>query len=131
MSTIGLSYTDSTATEHTATISLFLGEDLPRSYLQQAKLEFSTSGVAIAGGPSRSQRRIWAISCLLTDSMASSVDSLFRAWDTDRAKGLAAAVAITDSTTSSDVISAGWFSTPPKISQAGPQWVVSFGLTEV
>ena len=132
MSTIGLSYTDFDGETHSLEVALFSGDGLPRTVIQEAKLEFSAGGAAIASGPARRQRRVWAISAFLSGSEANDLEELHVAWDLDRAKGLAAAVAITDATGFGDPVEASaWFSTAPSFSRAGPLWLASFGLTEV
>lgn len=132
MSSIGLSYTDSGAANHSLEVDLFSGDNLPRSIMQEAKLEFSAGGSAIASGPARKQRRLWAIATFLSASQAITLEALYAAWDQDRAQGLACAVAVTDATSFGDpVVASAWFSTAPTFSRAGPLWLASFGLTEV
>ena len=111
---------------------MFAGDDLPMGYMEQASLDFSAGGVAIASGPARYQRRIWAFSAYVDNASATQLQDMFRAWDNDRSKGLAASVAVTDSTgPGSPVTAFAYFTTPPKLSLAGSMWLASLGLTEV
>jgi hypothetical protein len=113
-------------------VDLFSGSDLPRSYLSQAKLDFTAQGAAIAGGLAKRQRRVWAVTGLLSAADAARLDALFRAWDADRGRGLAAVVGIEDDTGPGSAISAtGYITTPPRFTQAGPDWLASIGVTEV
>ena len=130
MGSLSISYT-SGGTSHTVNASRFSGGDLPRSYLQQAKLDFTAQGAAILGGPVRRQRMVWAASAFLTAAEAAALDSLYLAWDADRAAGLAAVVSIADDTgPGASITASALFTTAPGFSQAGPEWLASFGLTE-
>lgn len=133
MSSIVLSYTrqsDSAVT--TVTIKDFSGNDLPRSYVNQAAFSFSSKGTSLITGPAYKEKRIWAISAYLTKNDALLLDTLFTRWDTDRAAGYAAVVAVTDSTFGSTINANAVITTPPTFNRAGPKFVViSIGLTEV
>lgn len=127
MSTISLTYTT-----HNISISRFLGNTLPRTYLSQSDFSFSTRGVSLIQGPSYRQKYLWAINALLTRTQATTLDSLFRAWDQARASGQSAVVTIVDSTFGSTVNTQAIISTPPSFSMLNyNNWDVSLGLTEV
>ena len=131
MGSLSISYTSAAAAVHSVTVSRFSGGDLPRSYLQQAKLDFTAQGAAIMGGPVKRQRMVWATTAFLTSAEAAALDALFLACDADRASGLASAVTVTDTTGPGGSITAtALFTTAPGFSQAGPEWLASFGLTE-
>jgi hypothetical protein len=128
---LSLAYESSEGEEHAVGVSQFSGGDLPRSYLQQAKLDFTSQGGAILGGPVRRQRMLWAATAYVTADEAHDLDALYLAWDADRAAGLAAVVAITDNTGPVGTITASAiFTTAPKFSRSGSAWLASFGLTE-
>lgn len=131
MGSLSISYTSAAGTTYSVAVSRFSGGDLPRSYLQQAKLDFTAQGAAIMGGPVKRQRMIWAATAYLTSGEAAALDALFLACDADRASGLASAVTVSDSTGPGSTITAtALFTTAPGFSQAGPEWLASFGLTE-
>jgi len=133
MSQIGVSYTPSGGSPvYSFLFKESLGAEVPRTYASTATFEFSASGSAVTSGPSQRQRYIWAISSPMENDQAIAFDQMFRKWDEDRAKGLAAAVGITDQTFGSTVDTSAVFSTPPTYSKFGPHHkLVSFGLTEV
>ena len=131
MGSLSISYTSAAGTTYTVVASRFSGGDLPRSYLQQAKLDFTAQGAAIVGGPVRRQRMVWATTAFMTAAEAATLDDLFLAWDADRAAGRAAVVSVTDGTgPGSSITASALFTTAPGFSQAGPEWLASFGLTE-
>ena len=133
MSQIGISYTPSGGSPvYSFLFSEFMDGTLPRSYLDTASFGFSGTGAPIISGNPVVQKRIWAISSPLPVSEAATFDQMYRAWDTDRANGLSAAVGIIDETFGSPVNSSAVFSTAPTYSKFGPYYmIVSFGLTEV
>jgi hypothetical protein len=133
MSQIGISYTPSGGTPvYNFIFSEFLNQELPRTYIDSATFDFSAGGAAIISGSANAQKRIWAIGSPLPKAEAESFDAMFRAWDNDRAAGLAAAVGITDTTFGATVDTSAVFSTAPTYSRFGPYYMlVSFGLTEV
>lgn len=133
MSQIGISYTPSgSTTVYSFSFSQFVDAALPRSYVGSTVFSFSGTGAAIVSGSTSVQKRIWAISSPIPTNEAESFDEMYRAWDTDRANGIAAAVGIVDQTFGATVSSSAVFSTAPTYSQFGHAYmVVSFGLTEI
>ena len=78
------------------------------------------------------QKYQWAVSTVMPKSDAEEFDSMFRAWDLDRAAGKAAAVGVTDETFGATVTTSAVFATMPTVVRYGPRMcLVSFGLTEV
>jgi len=133
MSTIAISFTPSAGTPfYSFTFSEFAGAELPRTYQSTATFSQSANGASIlAGTPSR-QKFIWAISSPMATADAAQLDEMFRAWDADRASGLAAAVAVVDTTFGNSVTTSAIFSTPPSFRRMSPAYsMVDFGLTEV
>jgi hypothetical protein len=132
MSSIGVAYAPQGGGSYNVVIDLFSGGEVARAYEQSAQFERGVSGQQlITGQPSR-QKFIWAISGLLSEDQAKDLDDMFKAWDADRAAGLAAAVGITDETLFNSLTTSAIFSTPPSYIRTGPlNFTVSFGLAEV
>jgi hypothetical protein len=129
---LAISYTSAAGTAYAVEVSRFSGGDLPRSYLQQTKLDFTAQGAAVMGGPVRRQRMLWAATAFLEPEQAATLDALYRAWDADRAAGLAAVLSVTDTTgPGASITASALFTTAPGYSRAGMEWLGSFGLTEV
>lgn len=85
----------------------------------------------MTGAPFR-QKFIWAISSPMSATDAAGLDNMFKAWDADRASGLAAAIAIVDNTFGDNVTTSAVFTTPPSFRRMSPALsMVDFGLTEV
>lgn len=121
---------------YTATFDKFSGEQLPRSVLGQASLEFSQLGAGYATGPAKKQRKIWTVAAYASEQTCLTTLTLFDAWDTQRALGKnTAEVAVYDELFGSAVSANAFFSTAPAISLIGPgnniTYLISFGLTEV
>jgi hypothetical protein len=133
MSQIGVSYTPSLGTPvYNILFKQFADDTIARSYAASATLNFAVNGTATMTGPAYSQKRIWAVSAVVSKQTAADLDAMYRAWDQDRATGLAAAVGINDQTFGAAVVTSAVFSTPPSYSRFGPlNIMVSFGLTEV
>lgn len=72
---------------HTVSFRRFIGEEAPQTRQGQVSLEFSSLGVAYTQGPPRAQRRVWAISAVVTAAEAATLDALAAAWDAARATG--------------------------------------------
>ena len=133
MSQIGVSYTPSGGTPvYSFTFENFTDNALPRTYQANASFSQSANGTSIISGPAYRQKYVWAISALVSTTEATSFDTMFQAWDTDRSNGLAAACGVSDETFGSTVSSSAVFSTPPSYLRMGPGFtLVAFGLTEV
>ena len=133
MSQIGISFTPSIGTPvYNHVFEVFLNGDLPRAYADNNSFKFSAGGAAIISGSASTQKRIWAISSPISKTEAVDFDAMYRAWDSDRASGLAAAIGITDTTFGATVNTSAVFSTAPTYSKFGPNhMLVSFGLTEI
>lgn len=132
MSTIAVSFTSSAPTVYNFVLDKFIDDTIPRSYAESTNFSFSVSGSAILTGPAYNQRYIWAISTPLVNATAASFDDMYKAWDADRANGLAVALGIIDSTFGTSVTTNAVFSTAPSYQKFGPAMtLVSFGLTEI
>lgn len=120
----------------TVTFDKFSGEDLPRTFLEQATLEFSALGVAYSTGSTKRQKRIWSIAAYASQSQWQSLLTIFNAWDLERASGSnLATVNIVDSLLGSTISVQGFFTSPPSISKLAPGnntlFLVTFAITEV
>ena len=135
MSSIGVSYTPSGGSPvYNFVIDKFTDTALPRSYSNSASFSQSVSGTLVIDGPAYSQKRIWAISTIMSNAEAASFDSMFQAWDADRSSGLSAAVGIIDETFGPQINTSAVFSTAPTYAMFGNNMtnvVVSFGLSEI
>ena len=109
----------------------------PRQFVEVAQLSFSVAGTATQNGSARPNRMTWAISAFAENDMCFALDELYRAWDTTRASGQAAVVAVTDQTRVRDPInspitaSAVFTAAPIFEKRPGRLDLLSFGLTEV
>lgn len=115
--------------------SQFGSDDLPRSILQQASLEFSPLGTAYSTGIAKKQKRIWAVSAFGTVAQWTTLMTIFDAWDEERVTGSnIAEVTITDNLLGGTVTATAFFTTAPSISKVAPGnneiFAISFGLTE-
>lgn len=133
MSQIGVSFTPNAGSPvYSFTFSEFSGAELPRTYQSSAAFNQSANGTSIITGAPFRQKYIWAISSPMTTADAASFDAMFKAWDTDRAAGLPAAVGVIDQTFGAEVDTSAVISTPPSYSRMSPtHMMVAFGLTEV
>lgn len=131
---ISVTFTDGT-TLYKVEVDKFTAE--PRQFVEVAQLNFSTAGTATQNGSSRPNRMTWAISAFADNEMCFALDELYRAWDTARANGQTAVVAVTDQTRVRDPInspitaSAVFTAAPIFEKRPGKYDLLSFGLTEV
>lgn len=132
MSAIGVAYTSSSGDSYNVTFDQFTEVELARSYVESTEFQRGVSGTQlIIGRPGRS-KFLFAISAFVDEATAKDLDDMFRAWDVDRGKGLAAAVGVLDQTGFTDESCSAIFTTPPSFTKAGPNYyAVAFGLTEV
>ena len=129
---IGISYTAEEGTAYNVQVDNFGDNAMPRSYVGSASFSLSANGANILGGPAFKQKYQWVISTIMPTVDAKYFDTMFQAWDTDRASGLAAACGITDETWGPDVDTSAVFVTPPTYTRMSPRLtMVSFGLQEV
>lgn len=117
------------------TFNQFSGEELPRTYLGQASLEFSAQGAGYSNGPARRQRKVWSVAAYATRQQCEDMFALFEAWDQERSTGLnTAEVDVQDELFGATVTAKGFFTTPPTVSKLGSGndtlFLLSFGLTE-
>ena len=134
MSSIGIAYTEQGGSGQTYNVVMdtFSGAEIARVYDASAEFERGISGQQVVTGRPGRQKFIWAISAVVTKAKAKEIDDAFRAWDADRATGLAAAVGITDETLFDPITTSAVFSTPPSyIRMNHNTFTVAFGLTEV
>lgn len=110
----------------------FVDGALPRSYESQANFSRSASGTTSLAGSGSQQKRIWAISAMLSTADAQELEGMFRAWDTDRSEGEPAACGLTDQTFGTSVTTSVLFTTPPSFRWVSPTDIqVDFAVTEV
>jgi hypothetical protein len=114
----------------------FSGDDLPRSFLTQASLEFSALGVPYAQGSTKRQKRIWSIASYGDIAQWNNLLSIFDDWEAVRITGSnLATVTLTDTLIGSTVIAQGYFTDPPALSKLSPGnnqlFLISFAITEV
>lgn len=132
MSSITISYTALDNSTYQYTFDEFTNNELPRTYLSSSGFELAATGAAVLAGQPFASRYIWAISTVMTNEMAASLDGLYRKWDADRATGAVVAMGVLDQTFGTAVSTSALFSTPPSYERAGPNMMlVSFGMTEV
>ena len=128
---ISISFTASGGQVYNLTVPYFTDDNLPRSYGPTGTFSNSANGSSILAGPAFAQKFIWAVSTLMEKSEAEQVDAMYRAWDADRAAGLAVAVGLLDETFGGAVSASATFTTPPSYQATGTKFIVDFGLTEV
>lgn len=112
--------------------SRFTGNEIPRSYSGEASFEYSSDGSLLLGGPAYAQKHLWTIDCMIPKAKGLELDALYKAWDTDRAGLLSAAVGIIDDCWGPTYSGNAIFATPPAFTYLnGSDCMVSFGLQEV
>lgn len=114
----------------------FSGEDLPRSFVTQASLEFSALGVAYAQGSTKKQKRIWSIAAYGDIAQWNDLLSIFDAWEEVRTTGSnLAVVRLDDTLLGSEITVEGYFTDPPALSKLSPGnnqlFLITFAITEV
>jgi len=67
--------------------ALFDDTELPGMRVAQASLEYSSFGAGYMSGPATKQKRMWAISAIIPATQRASLETLYDAWDTERATG--------------------------------------------
>lgn len=118
------------------TFDKFNDDNLPRSYITQASLNFSQLGVGYGTGPVVRQKRLWTISAFATADEYQTLIDIFEAWDDIRITGdNLATVSLVDTTIGSTVTVETFFTAPPELTKLGSGnnslFLVSCGLTEV
>ena len=123
---------------YTVRLERFSGGGAQRSYVDTASLNFSATGSAVQSGNTRAARRLWTVNLLVKAEDAYQLEDLYEAWDTLRATGANAIVAITDEVTVRDAgspLTANTVFTEPVslevVGNGNPLYRVSFGLSEV
>lgn len=132
MAQIGLSYTPSGGSPvYNIVLDNFGDQAMPRTYDGSASYSDSANGASILEGPAYRQKYLWAVSSLVTDTLALEFDEMFRAWDADRAAGLPAVCGVADTTFGPQIDTQVLFITPPSYTYMGPKLtMISFGLKE-
>ena len=120
----------------TVVFDKFSDEGLPRAYLGQATLEFSSSGAGYSTGPAKRQRKIWTVASYATQQQVIDTFTLFDAWDLARSEGLNnAKVTVNDELFGSTITTFAFFTEPPAVTKLGAgndsYYLLSFALTEV
>lgn len=120
----------------TVSFTNFSGDDLPRSVVDQAALNFSSLGVAYSSGSVRKQRKLWSVAAIGTLAQWNTLSSIFDAWDTERASGSGQAlVTVQDTLLGANITSYGFFTANPTLTKLAPGnntlFIISFGITEV
>jgi len=130
---IGVSFTPSGGgSVYSFQINNFIDNVLPRSYVGAYGFSLSTSGSNVMSGPAFNDKYQWTIVTMMTRAQAEEFDEMYRAWDTDRAAGLAAAVGVSDETFGPTVNTSAIFITPPSYNRLSARdFLVSFGMQEV
>ena len=129
---IGISYTADGGSVYNFQIDNFGDNAMPRSYVGSASFDMSANGASILGGPAYRQKYQWVVSTIMQTTEAETFDTMFQAWDADRAAGLTAACGVIDQTWGPDVSTSAVFVTPPSYTRLSPiLTLVSFGLQEV
>ena len=133
MSTLGISYTPNAGSPvYSFQVDNFGDNAMPRSYVGSFDFTQSSNGTNILGGPAFAQKYQWVISTIMDTTDAQNFDTMFRAWDTDRAAGLTAACGVIDNTWGPSVNTSVVFVTAPTYTRLSPiLTLVSFGLQEV
>lgn len=121
---------------NSVTFDKFSDDNLPRSFISQASLNFSQLGVGYGTGPVVRQKRLWTVSAFATAAEYQSLITIFEAWDDTRITGTnLATVSLVDTTLGSTVSADVFFTTPPELAKLGSGnnslFLVSVGLTEV
>lgn len=121
---------------NSVTFDKFSDENLPRSYITQASLNFSQLGVGYGTGPVVRQKRLWTVSAFATASEYQTLNDIFEAWDDIRTTGTnLATVSLVDTTLGATVTADVFFTTAPELTKLGSGnntlFLVSVGLTEV
>lgn len=115
------------------------GDQMPRSYIEAAGVNFSATGAISLTGQTRAARRLWTISSYVRPEIVYQLEDLYQAYEVERASGAAAAVAVSDETRrpegAAPITATTVFSTAPTfdlISNGGDGiYLVTFGLTEI
>lgn len=121
---------------NSVTFDKFSDDNLPRSYITQASLNFSQLGVGYGTGPVVRQKRLWTVSAFATASEYQTLIDIFEAWDDIRTTGTnLATVSLVDTTLGATVTADVFFTTAPELTKLGSGnntlFLVSVGLTEV
>lgn len=129
---IAIAYTDAGSTTYDVTITQFTDNAIPRQYNNTASFEYGLAGATQLNGPAFRQKNTWIVDALIPSADAQVIDSMFRAWDQDRADGVNAAVGLTDTCFGATINTTAVFSTAPSYTYNGPAFTgVSFVLSEV
>ncbi len=132
MAAFAIAYTASGGASHNIIFRESMTPSIAREYDSTADFSRTASGGSVINGRSGRQKYIWAISSLVTKTVALELDTLFRDWDNDRASGQAAACGVLDQTFGPDVSANVVFTSPPTYTWLSPTSVqVDFGVTEV
>jgi hypothetical protein len=133
MTALGVAYTAQTGGGvYNLVVDTFTGAEVARAYEAAVQFTRGVSGQALIAGQSSRQKYIWAVSALVSEADAKTLDDMFKSWDADRATGAPVAVGITDQTLFDPLTTSAIFSTPPTYRRSGPyHFTVSFGLVEV
>ena len=121
---------------NTVSFTSFSGEDLPRTVVDQAGLNFSSLGVAYSTGSVRKQRKLWSVAAVGTLDQWNDLLAIFDAWDTERASGSGQAlVTVQDTLLGANITALGFFTANPSLAKLSPGnntlFIISFGITEV
>lgn len=147
---IRLTYSSNAGVAYSIYFDRFLDEEIPRTTLGQAEVNYAVLGAKYATGPAVTQPNIWTINSALRNQVTNRaykdlaqynevqlIKELYAAWDTDRANGLAAKCTIEDQILGFGITYSAetWFTEPPTYTLIGGYGSgliqVVFGLTEV
>lgn len=129
---IGIAYSSQSSGTFNVVFKNFTDNIFPRSYESQSNFTRTSSGTTALAGSGSQQKRIWAVSALVSKGDALELETMFRAWDLDRSDGYSAACGLTDDCFGPSLTTNVVFTTPPSFAWAGPQLVqVDFAVTEL
>lgn len=138
MASFSIGYTSQPTTEdplgvtYEITFRQFTAEEVMRTYQPTIGFQRTVGGTNVLTGPAEVSKYIWGVSGVTDKAIGLQLDQLYRAWNLDRASGLAAAVGVLDTTWGDIGQKSAVFSTAPTFTYVNDYYVVAaFGLTEV
>lgn len=107
---------------HSYSFDKFSGQELPGQRIAQATLNYSALGAGYLTGPAVQQKHMWAISAIIPSADRAVLETLYDAWDAERASGSnSAVVTLVDGLLGASAVSYDCVITePPSYSTLGP-----------
>lgn len=132
MASFSIGYTSQEEVLYEMTFRQFTTEEVMRTYQPTVNFERTIGGTNVLTGPAEVSKFIWGVSGVTDKAIGLQVDAMYRAWNLDRASGIAAAIAVLDETWGDIGTRSAVFTTPPSFAYVNNLYVIaSFGLTEV